>query len=228
MADIITKAFGGIEIAVGGFDDSIPRVRDVDLGEWLGLARPRSIRENLKRLVRSGFLDTDDVLVVNGEAWLTRAQALIVVLRSDAPQAMPILTALIDVYQSARTAERSADVSLPETLLFRPRPRAASDYTYFIRATSGGPIKIGRSSDPGRRCADIKNQQQPNGKRRKFCVLATIHGGEHEKILHKRFANLRVGGEWFRATPDLLGLIDEVNRRGGALPPNNNDDGEAA
>ena len=40
-------------------------------------------------------------------------------------------------------------------------------------------------------------------------LIGTVRGDRRlEKALHKRFDHLRVRGEWFWATPELLAFID--------------------
>jgi hypothetical protein len=125
MADIVTKAFGGIEIAVGGFDDGIPRVRDVDLGEWLGLSKPTDIRRNIRKLISTEFLNDSDVAretrqqnvgpVAHSafgrettEFWLTESQAMIVTARSESAKAVGMVKMLVAVFEAATSDQRCA------------------------------------------------------------------------------------------------------------------------
>ena len=41
--------------------DGEPRIRDVELGQWLGMAQPADIRRNIKKLLDSGILNDSDV-----------------------------------------------------------------------------------------------------------------------------------------------------------------------
>lgn len=89
------------------------RVRDIDLAERLGYDRPRSIRELIARMIETGELygvherrtvrrtsmprgGTKDVEVI--EYWLDRIEALLVVMRSDAPNAVPMRRVIADVF----------------------------------------------------------------------------------------------------------------------------------
>jgi hypothetical protein len=70
---------------------------------------------------------------------------------------------------------------------------------YFIQAASGGPIKIGKTT------RSIKNRHASlqTGNPEKLIVLATTERYT-EGELHKRFASLRLGGEWFKPAITLL------------------------
>lgn len=87
------------------------------------------------------------------------------------------------------------------------------DYTtgrvYFI--TDGELIKIGYSGAPTVR---LKGLQSDNG--RELEIIRTVPGTfEDESRLHAQFAHIRVRGEWFQATPDLV----EFARTGVLAPP---------
>lgn len=72
-----------------------------------------------------------------------------------------------------------------------PRPRV--DVVYYLRWHDR--IKIGTSAQPRRRLAAIVHEE----------LLAFEHGDRTvERARHAQFAELREGGEWFRATDDLL------------------------
>src|SRR5262249_28776400 len=72
---------------------------------------------------------------------------------------------------------------------------AMSGYLYFIQSGDAeGPVKIGFATDPVRRFHNIQ-ASSPNPVR----LLATIPGDSSAgKDLHRRFADLRGRGEWFR------------------------------
>lgn len=79
------------------------------------------------------------------------------------------------------------------------------DVVYFIRAESGGPIKIGYTSlNPERRL-----EQLNVGHWETFRLLGLLFGGRDlESQLHRRFSHLSIRGEWFRDAPDLLAFIE--------------------
>lgn len=76
---------------------------------------------------------------------------------------------------------------------------------YFAR--SGDVIKIGFSTDAESRVASLQTAHfEP------LSLLATTAGTQRgERFLHYRFRHLRVRGEWFRAGPELIAYIDELN-----------------
>jgi DNA-binding CsgD family transcriptional regulator len=87
-------------------------------------------------------------------------------------------------------------------------------HVYFARRVDGvGPIKIGCSRF-------VKDRMREIGYARghKFEALACAPGGYwEERRMHRRFAHLRLDGEWFDAAPELLSLISEI-ARSGSLP----------
>lgn len=77
-------------------------------------------------------------------------------------------------------------------------------FVYFIRA--GDAIKIGFSQSPNAR----KNELQ-TGNPEKLQILAIVPTSvlqEHEA--HAQFDELRIRGEWFQATPELLQYIEKM------------------
>jgi hypothetical protein len=130
--EIVTKAFGGMQVAVGGFDDGKPRVRDVDLGEWLGLAKPTDIRRSIRNLIGDGFLNDSDVArqtrrgggAVEREVtefWLTEAEAMIVTARSESPKAVGMVRMLVAVFEAVTSDQKRAGKILE--LCFQEVPR---------------------------------------------------------------------------------------------------------
>jgi hypothetical protein len=80
----------------------------------------------------------------------------------------------------------------------RPSSFAKSCLVYF--AAKGSLIKIGSSIDP----TDRLRKMHVN-------ILATVPGDKRvELAFHELFAESSVGEEWFKATPELLGLIDSL------------------
>lgn len=74
---------------------------------------------------------------------------------------------------------------------------------YFIQCGDDGPIKIGKSRDPKGRLAAM----MPNNPF-ELRLLRTMKGGHSlERLLHWRFAPIRLRGEWFAPTSELLHFI---------------------
>jgi hypothetical protein len=65
-------------------------------------------------------------------------------------------------------------------------------YTYFIQAVTGGPIKIGKTTDPKGR---LKTMQTAIPQQ--LAVIGLLIG-DHEASLHEKFAGFRLSGEWFK------------------------------
>lgn len=84
---------------------------------------------------------------------------------------------------------------------------------YFYQEQGGGPIKIGKGDDPRKRGAALQT-----GNPRPLVLLHTIPGSHAEEgMLHRRFAHLRIRGEWFRADAELLSYIETL--KAGGRPP---------
>lgn len=76
---------------------------------------------------------------------------------------------------------------------------------YFIQ-DGHGRLKIGYSNDPAER---LRSLQTAHGA--ELTLLGSIPGTiATERELHKRFADLRLTGEWFRAGDDLLAHVRKV------------------
>ncbi len=76
--------------------------------------------------------------------------------------------------------------------------------TYFLKNSINDLIKIGKSSDPERRVAEVRGQLT-------FVELSIIHviEGDYESYLHGVYAASRKSGEWF----DIKDFsIDSVNK----------------
>lgn len=109
--------FHGVPVAIGASPEAEPLVRDLTLAERLGYDRPRKIRDLIKRGVETGLLGEvhERPAVVRSsmprggtketpvsEFWLTEAQALLVITRSDAPKAIAVSREIVAVYMAAR------------------------------------------------------------------------------------------------------------------------------
>lgn len=87
-------------------------------------------------------------------------------------------------------------------------------YVYFLRPIGhDGPIKIGHSDDPSRRC-EAYNAIAPW----ELEVVGKLAGTTlMERQFHTLFAHLHTHHEWFRAAPELLITLAAIN--GGAFDP---------
>src|SRR5579872_5272066 len=80
---------------------------------------------------------------------------------------------------------------------------------YFIRGITTRRIKIGISKSPLKRLKALQT-----GSPEPLEMLFFIKGSrEMEKELHKQFAALRQGGEWFDSSPDLLNYMIDLWRQ---------------
>jgi len=77
---------------------------------------------------------------------------------------------------------------------------------YFITDDATGLIKIGRAMDVEQRLKGLQT-----GAPGQLRVLADMDGGAAgEADMHRRFAHLRVRGEWFSPGDDLLQFIEAL------------------
>ena len=77
--------------------------------------------------------------------------------------------------------------------------------TYFIRAVSGGPLKIGRTTCLRQRLRDLQT-----GNPESLEVVA-IMLGDWERVFHYKFIGDSLRGEWYRPSADLLSLLDDLH-----------------
>ncbi len=74
---------------------------------------------------------------------------------------------------------------------------------YFLQDSGTHAIKIGYAISPVERAATLQT-----GNVSKLELLLEIDGDRRDEAgLHRRFANDRVAGEWFKPSPELLKLI---------------------
>ena len=77
-------------------------------------------------------------------------------------------------------------------------------YVYFIQDDK--QVKIGHSINPRARLRDLQVATH-----KVLRLLATCQGGQQrERLLHKRFAQYRISGEWFKLVPPILKYIDQI------------------
>lgn len=87
---------------------------------------------------------------------------------------------------------------------------AAVGYVYFIRDADHGRIKVGFSSNPNARLAQLQT-----GNSSKLEIAGLIVGGmEVETVLHRDFAAFAVRGEWFSEA----GVLGWLQARAYGLP----------
>jgi hypothetical protein len=78
-------------------------------------------------------------------------------------------------------------------------------YVYLITDYEGD-LKIGYAKDVRNRVKDVQTSNK-----RPVQLAACLPGGKpHEGDLHRRFASLRIRGEWFHRTDHLESFVDEV------------------
>lgn len=82
-------------------------------------------------------------------------------------------------------------------------PEPVMGWVYFVEAGPKGPIKIGWSQEVDRR---IEILQVANAQTLK--LLGKIPGTmQDEQALHKRFAHLRIQGEWFKNASEIESFV---------------------
>ena len=97
---------------------------------------------------------------------------------------------------------------------WRDRPSTPEPERFVYYARQGDYIKIGSSGNVTQRMRDLARELNTRPRDLPLGpvqLLATHAGGRRsERTLHRRFKHLRVRGEWFRATPDLLAHISRI------------------
>lgn len=77
---------------------------------------------------------------------------------------------------------------------------------YMIRAGDDGPVKIGFTNDVTRRVTKMQTDHY-----QRLVMMRVFDGGPREEaLLHGRFAELRLVGEWFTFSDDMLGDVGLV------------------
>jgi hypothetical protein len=95
----------------------------------------------------------------------------------------------------------------PKGLRHKP-PRIQSGYVYFLRA--GDTIKIGFSQKPFARWSELST-----GISGRMTAFVAVTGTTlDERILHKRFADFRLRGEWFEASEPVLEAMGKAASQG--------------
>lgn len=82
---------------------------------------------------------------------------------------------------------------------------------YFVQAVTGGPIKIGVASNVYTRLKGIQT-----GSPVKLQIIAFVPDDDPrflEGLLHERFAQFRLEGEWFQEHEALTELVKKAERR---------------
>ncbi|MET4184936.1 hypothetical protein ABIB94_007065 [Bradyrhizobium sp. JR7.2] len=81
-----------------------------------------------------------------------------------------------------------------------------TSFVYFIQVGVDGPIKIGISDDPTERMGSLQC-----GCPWRLRIIGAAPGAfENEEDLHKRFADIRMEGEWFHPSKALLAEIAHI------------------
>ena len=76
--------------------------------------------------------------------------------------------------------------------------RALDGHTYVLEYGAAKVLKIGKAVYYAERLAQLRNMSpiEPN-------VVCVLEGLAHERIMHKRFAHLRVRGEFFQDVAEI-------------------------
>lgn len=113
--------------------------------------------------------------------------------------------AFLAEYQACLTGEPLPKVA--EKKPPKPNKVEQEPQVYFIGGPSG-PIKIGISKNPKRRLHGLQTTSPYHLK-----ILATKPGDiEEERRLHSKFAHLRLKGEWFQRSQEILDEMMSIKR----------------
>jgi len=86
------------------------------------------------------------------------------------------------------------------------RRAAVNGWVYFILGEDTGRCKIGHARDVERRLRGF--QTGSSEELTIYGVIPAVNPFAMEKAIHKRFAELRIRGEWFTITDELIGFVD--------------------
>lgn len=112
--------------------------------------------------------------------------------------------ALTDQLRQSLTETNRLAAALP------PSARATPTSIYFVQTGvyDDDPVKIGMADSVSARLAQLQT-----GSPWPLRLLGVVPGGAvEERDLHRRFAHLRLRGEWFEGAPELLAAIAEMTR----------------
>ena len=81
---------------------------------------------------------------------------------------------------------------------------------YFIGSVEGGAVKIGKSNNPEKRLAELQT-----GSSSKLFLYGVINNvkEEYELRLHRIFDHLRLEGEWFKLTDELIQFMVNIKNK---------------
>lgn len=79
---------------------------------------------------------------------------------------------------------------------------------YAIQCGESGPIKIGRARNVRKRLTGL--QISHFEKLHVRATLETLDDVGKELELHKRYAADRIRGEWFKPSPDVLAMVEQL------------------
>lgn len=104
--------------------------------------------------------------------------------------------------KAAEMQKQSAVEKRKETIFKNEYP----GFVYFIQGKSGGPIKIGYTTDLESRLKTLQT-----GFPDTLTILCSVHGKTNDETLyHQKFEKLWVRGEWYRPEEPLLSYIRSI------------------
>lgn len=179
---------------------------DVDTGElWYSAYREWNTTQ---RSAPDPLPEWRDLPDDTKRAWLLQSVG---VWRQDPGESRCRLSSLtridLDRPVSQQLAARSSALAM--TSKQRPHQKKRNpERVYFIRAENG-PIKIGISGIPAARLQSLQTASPV------ALALMASYASDNaravEQMLHRRFAHLRLHGEWFAAGEDLLQFVASID-----------------
>jgi len=77
---------------------------------------------------------------------------------------------------------------------------------YFVQSRLGGPIKIGLTTELSQRLKQLQNESPIP-----LQIVGALRGDEKvEAAIHERFRKLRLHGEWFEPSTELVEFIRQI------------------
>lgn len=202
---------GDWTLTVPGAEGMEPLILDEDLGERLGFDRPRKVRDLVRRHRAEGNVAPIEVCPTVGQTggrpttkfYLTEADALFIVTRSETPRAVALTREMIGVYMAARRG-----------LLPRPSPAVPPRLAAEVDALRAAVVELQRELASGTIGPDVAHEKIVTPLRR----IAALRGAtsrdrkaeraRYDRRLRNLLGHARRGATWARLDRKLLGVAE--------------------
>lgn len=186
---------------------------DIILADNPGMSRDDAYGRALVRIIMGAKVDVSEIEQhdFDDAEWYRRVKNAEQEIQADRPEmsrarahAIAAMIVSDGFYSKWRNADEIAARAEWASRIVAPEEPITPSIVYLIQGVSGGPIKIGLTTDLDARLKALTYHEP-------LRVLATVPGVRADEMaLHKRFAHCRVHGEWFEPTDDLMEFIENA------------------